>query len=79
MNNKNEIINNLKKQCTKLYDKYNKKGDKSKIKLYSTISNILNSENAFDKIDAEVALNILLDLGMSQKNAYKVYNDILNG
>ena len=74
---KNEIIIKLKEKCSILLKKAKNESDEKKVKLYSTIFNILNNKNAFDKIDAKIALNILFDLGLSNQDALKIYNQLI--
>ena len=77
MENK-KIINKLKKECVFLLEKSKTKKNEKDIQLYSTILEILSSENAFSKMDIEVSLNILLDLGYTSKDALKIYNQLIN-
>lgn len=74
---KNQIIEELKQKCKIFLNENIEKADSKKIKLYTNILNILNSENFFNKLDAEITLNILTDLEVSQEKALQTYIQLI--
>ena len=75
---KNQIIEELKQKCKFFLNENIEKADSKKIKLYTNILNILNSENFFNKLDAEITLNILTDLEVSQEKALQTYIQLIS-
>ena len=72
MENKKQIISSLKQKCeTELK---NCKNDKKKMLIFTTISSFLNDgEDFFTSTDAEIALNVLMDLGYKKEEAKELY------
>lgn len=73
-----KILSELKLKCEEFLRIYNSQQDTKKIEIYSSIKQILNTENVFEKLDAEVALNILYDLVQSKTKAKALYVKILS-
>ncbi len=72
MENKEEIISNLKNRC-KIKLAENQK-NKKKMLIYEMISTFLkDGESFFRSCDAEVAINVLIDLGFEKEEAKKLY------
>ncbi len=71
------LVQNLIVKCENLLENSKKEQDNRKIKIYNSIHEILNNENCFDKIDAEIAMNILLDLGFSSDEVVSVYSQLI--
>lgn len=72
------IILDLHKKCNTLLLKYKNESNESKIKIYSSIKSILESDKPFNKLDAEISLNILMDLGYNYQQAIQVYSQIIS-
>ena len=68
-------IDMLKERCSELLIK--ECNNKTKVAILSTISEILKQPKAMVKLDAEVVLNILKDLGFSKKEIPEIYASIL--
>ena len=76
-NVKEEILKNLKVICaTKLFIA-KKIDNKNDIEKFLVINDILNTENAFNKIDMEIAINIINDLVDNFDKAKEIYLQIL--
>lgn len=74
----NTIIFDLRAKCDSLLSKYQNESNTNKIKLFTTIKSILESDKPFNKLDAEISLNILIDLGYSPQQAIQVYSQIVS-
>ena len=72
-----KTIDFLKEKCAELLEQESKNDNEKRITILSTISQILNQQNALIKLDAEIVLNILKDLGFSSKEIPQIYASIL--
>lgn len=70
-----QTIDMLKQRCNSLIAKCTK--DSKTLNVLETINQILNQPNALIKLDAEIVLNILKDLGFSKKEILEIYSSIL--
>lgn len=72
MQNKEQILSILKQKCeTELK---NCKNDKKKMLIFTTISSFLkDGEDFFTSADAELAINVLMDLGYKKEEAKELY------
>lgn len=68
-----DILDELKKKCIEVA----KQCDESQKGKYLAILDILREEDCFKKLDAPIALNILIDLGYGKKEAEQRYIQIL--
>lgn len=68
-----DILEELKGKCIKIA----KECDGSQKDKYLAILDILREEDCFKKLDAQIALNILLDLGYDKNEAGEKYIQIL--
>ena len=75
---KEKIISKLKQKCDELLEEFTSKNDDKKIKIYSSIKQILDTENAFEKLDAEVAVNLIYDLVQNKTKAKSIYIKLLS-
>ncbi len=73
----NEIVQNLTKKCETLYKNCKKEQNFIESNKYYSILQILKSENCFDKLDSEIAINLLLDLNYNLDQAIKLYSKII--
>lgn len=72
MGNKEKIIFELNYLCKQLLQEYT--NDRAKKELYSTIATMLkDGAKFFECCDAEVGINVLIDLGYSKEEAKKTY------
>ena len=72
MENKEQIITSLKQKCEA--ELKNCKNDKKKMLIFTTISSFLDDgEDFFTSTDAEIALNVLMDLGYKKEEAKELY------
>lgn len=71
--NKQKIMDDLKTKCSAFKNYYAEKNNASKLNIYTQIESILNTENAFDKIDSVVAINIINDLVNNKTKAKQIY------
>ena len=75
---KDEILRNLKLICaTKLTNAKNENNTKN-IEIYTLILDILNTKNSFDKIDMEIAVNMIYDLVEDLEKAKQLYLSIIS-
>ena len=70
---KEQIYQNLMEICEKKLQ-----NDPKKEQIYQNIKRILSFPNSFEDISFEVAMNILSDLGFSQKQATEVYKKLID-
>ena len=75
--NKQKILNDLKLKCSAFKNYYAEKNNASKLSIYTHIEAILNTENAFDKIDSNVAINIINDLVNDKTKAKQIYLSLM--
>lgn len=77
MTKKEEIIKSLKEKCNTLLK--NAQNDKKKWLILNTISSFLNNnENFFQTCDAELAINVLMDLGYKKEEAKSLYLKLIS-
>ncbi len=76
-NVKEEILKNLKVICATKLSRAKKLDNKNDIEKFLVINDILNTENAFNKIDMEIAINIINDLVDNFDKAKEIYLQIL--
>ena len=76
-NVKEEILKNLKVICATKLSRAKKLDNKNDIEKFLVINDILNTENAFNKIDMEIAINIINDLVDNFNKAKEIYLQIL--
>lgn len=70
-------IDELKKRCDVFLENAFIEKDEKKISIYETIRNILKEKNSFSLISADVAFNILMDLGYTKREIKGVYETLL--
>ena len=70
---KKEILKDLINQNNQLLNKYISSNDTKNIEKHTAIKDILNQNDAFNKIDSVVAINILVDILDSTNEAIKAY------
>lgn len=75
---KQKIIDDLKLKCSAFINYYTEKKDIGKFNIYKHIEAILKIENAFDKIDGVVAINIITDLVKDKTKAKQIYLELLS-
>ena len=74
---KEEILNNLKVVCLSKLNESKKQNNEKKIEIYSIINDVLNTENAFDKLNMEIAINMINDLVDDLQKAKEIYMQII--
>ena len=74
-----QTINLLKERCATLIKEEQNNLNSGTLPILITIQQILNQPNALIKLDAEIVLNILKDLGFSKKEIPEIYSSILKG
>lgn len=72
-----ETLKELKVICLAKLSDAKANNDAKKIEIYSIINDVLNAENAFDKIDMEIAINMINDLVDDMEKAKKLYIELL--
>ena len=77
MSKKEEIVKNLKVICATKLMEAKKENNTKKIEIYSIISDVLNTENAFLRLDMEIAVNMICDLVDDIEKAKHIYMDLL--
>ena len=70
---KQEIYKNLIELC----DEKLKNATSQDLKKFESIKKILSHEDCFDKIQFEVAYNILIDLGFKKNEAMDLYKKLI--
>ena len=75
---KQKIIDDLKQKCGAFINYYTEKKDTRKLNIYKHIDAILKIENAFDKIDATVAINVINDLVKNKQKAKQIYLELIS-
>lgn len=77
MKNKHEILKELKQKCNTLIKIYQK--EKKKWLILNSISSFLeDGEEFFLSCDAELALNVLMDLGYKKEEAKALYLKLIS-
>ncbi len=72
MQNKQEIINELKKRCDKKLELF--KENKKKMLIFTTISSFLkDGDEFFISVSADTAINVLMDLDFEKEKAKELY------
>lgn len=76
MKNKQEILNDLRQKCdTELK---NCKNDNKKTIIFTSISSFLQEgEEFFTSVDVDLAINVLMDLGLKKEEAKEVYRTLI--
>lgn len=69
-----KTIDTLKERCSSLLTT---ETDTNKLTILKTISEVLTIPNAFKKLDAEIVLNMLKDLGYKANEVTEIYSKIL--
>ena len=72
-----KVVDTLKQKCKELLS--SNISDPLKISRLNTISEILSEANALVKLDPEMVLNILTDLGYNRNEIVLIYSEILKG
>ena len=72
-----ETLNELKVICSKKLTTAKMENNAKKIEIYSIISDVLNTEKSFDKLDMEIAVNMINDLVDDMEKAKKIYIELL--
>jgi len=72
-----KTIEKLKQICKVQLEFEQAEGNKKRVDILTTISKILAEENALKRLDAEIVVNILSDLGMEDSEIPEVYAKIL--
>ena len=72
-----KTIEKLKQICKVQLEFEQAEGNQKRVGILTTISKILEEENALKRLDAEIVINILSDLGMEEQEIAEVYAKIL--
>ena len=72
-----KIVDTLHKRCNELMQ--SNINNEKKLTTLKSISNILSEPNVLIKLDAEMVLNILTDLGYNRNEIVLIYSEILKG
>ena len=70
------MIDKIKQKATDMLEMYKKNKDEKMIKHFTIINKILSNEDAFNKLDAEIIINILNDIIGDKNKAVDVYKQI---
>ena len=71
------VVDTLKQKCEELLIESTNNGDVKNAQVLSSIKNILGEDDSLKKMDAEIVVNILSDLGYSVYEIPEVYASIL--
>jgi len=71
------VVDTLKQKCEQLLIESTNNGDVKNAQVLSSIKNILGEDDSLKKMDAEIVVNILSDLGYSVYEIPEVYASIL--
>ena len=70
------MIDKIKQKATDMLEMYKKNKDEKMIKHFTIINRILSNEDAFNKLDAEIIINILNDIIGDKNKAVDTYKQI---
>lgn len=72
-----KILNELIQINNQIINKCQQENNSQKLETHQLIASIIEEKNAFEKMDIEIALNIIVDILGDEKNAFDVYKRLM--